>query len=151
MTYEEAAAEWKRCHDPFNSVNVASEAARPDVVREWLDYPLYRQAYSVAWSAMMGSPFDEFDEDSPLDGLAYGAFTEGWNVALRRVGQLLGVNPERFRIAVNLLGEIGRDDLPDLLLADLRLGADVDLGHTDGLDTYLPDYRAHYARTERNA
>ena len=150
MTREEMKAAFE-C-GAFNLVNVAVQDARPAVVREWLDYgDAYRKALSEAWGVMLDD--EGFEEDSPLDGLAYGAFAEGWHVALRRVGQLLGIDPARFIEAVELLGEIGRDDLPQAALERLRRDTTdeaFDLGVVDAFDEYPPDARTHNARTHEN-
>lgn len=120
MDYQEAFRIYEWHQDPFDLINQVSVEARPDDVREWGAYEEYRSAYSTAWAAMMGDEADVFDEDSPLDGLAYGAFTEGWTVAIMRVGKMLGVNPEVFMSAISLAGETGLDVLSQQGIESLR-------------------------------
>lgn len=126
---------------PFDAVTLAVQGSRPETVREWLEYPeAYRPALQAAWRVIMGDGPNAppFEEDSPVDAVGYAMFLEGWSAALRRVAALLAINPARFETAVNLLGEIGRDDLPAAALQAVRADA-ICLETVDAFDPFPPD------------
>lgn len=141
MTYDEAVSMYHQIGEPFDLVNQASERVRPETVRDWFEYETYRPAYATAWAAMMGDKSDMFEVDSPLDGLAHGAFVEGWAVALRRVGSMLGINPDVFRTAIELAGENGCELLPEMDIVRLQSVRPRGEG-ADEIDRYYADIEA---------
>jgi hypothetical protein len=110
-----------KASDVFDSFFRVAEAARPCVVRDWLEYEEhYRQPMASCWDAEVGG--GEFEADSPADAMAEAMFSEGWYVALRRVAQMLGLDPKQFCHLVMDYGEFGRDDLPVSLLQAMARG-----------------------------
>lgn len=140
MTYDEAVSLYEQ-GGAFNLINLASEEVRPDTVLEWFGYEAYRSTYATAWAAMMGDKAVAFEEESPLDGLAYGAFLEGWNVALRRVGSMLGINPDVFRAAIDFAGEQELQLLPEQDIVRLQSVLPLE-SHQNDVGRYYDDIEA---------
>jgi hypothetical protein len=98
---------------------VALRTARPEDtdISPHLFSVHYLPAAEVALKALVEDPTEPLAEGSALEQLSTAIFVEGYGLAMRRMGKLLGIDPDLFATFVQ---DYDGDKLSDELQARLR-------------------------------